>query len=306
MQEYGNCDLEHQKRTVPIFFKEELMAVIKMNFLSKALGFQTNISVILPTLTMKDISAGVKNYYQSGMKYQVLYLLHGGSGDYEDYIKFSNIVRYAEEHRLCVVMPCGYNSRYTDAGFGPRYFQYISEELPAVCRSMFPISGAREDTFAAGLSMGAQGAMKLGAMHPEKYHTILCMSGAAFNPDKIKSIRRPIEAEKEGPDSMPVPDAEALWGDLDKFKGSIHDAWHYARVNIERQGPKPNFYFAVGDLDINKDVVDEAYEYITQLGYSTHYEIVPGYGHEWDFWDLILRKAFEEKWFPLKKERILQ
>jgi len=32
-------------------------------------------------------------------------------------------------------------------------------------------------------------------------------------------------------------------------------------------------------------------------------ELVPGYGHEWDFWDLTLRKALRE-WLPLRRSVI--
>ena len=43
--------------------------------------------------------------------------------------------------------------------------------------------------------------------------------------------------------------------------------------------------------------------YLKSLGYDTLYEEVPGYGHEWDFWDLTLRKAIKE-WLPIKHEAI--
>ncbi|MDE5801608.1 MAG: hypothetical protein K2I22_01670 [Lachnospiraceae bacterium] len=39
------------------------------------------------------------------------------------------------------------------------YFTFVSEELPAICRDFFPnMSDKREDTLAAGLSMGGYGA----------------------------------------------------------------------------------------------------------------------------------------------------
>ena len=56
------------------------MAVVKMNFLSKMLGFQTNITICLPSFSFADAYNGRSDVYVPGMKYQVLYLLHGGSG----------------------------------------------------------------------------------------------------------------------------------------------------------------------------------------------------------------------------------
>lgn len=276
------------------------MGLIHFNFLSRHLGFQTDINVILPTYSMEEASKNSYDFYKPGMKFQVLYLLHGGSGDYQDYIKFSNIVRYAEKHKLCVVMPSGYNARYSDVLNGPRYFRYLAEELPLLCQTIFPISNRREDTFVAGLSMGGQGAMKLAVMYPEQYSVALCMSGAPFNPDTIKMLKRPSGTGNESAEAMPAPNAERLWGNLDLFKGSVHDAWHYARKNIEEGKKKVRFFFACGDADPNKGVVDDAYEYMTNLGYDTTYEVGKGFDHEWDFWDLTLKRAFEEKWFPLK------
>lgn len=53
-------------------------------------------------------------------------------------------------------------SFYTDMDAGYKYWTFISEELPALARSFFPLSEEREDTFIAGLSMGGYGAFKLG------------------------------------------------------------------------------------------------------------------------------------------------
>ena len=76
------------------------MAVIKMNFLSQTLGFQTNITVCIPSFSFADAYNGRTETYVPGMKYQVLYLLHGGSGDDSDYVHFTNIVRYADENKI--------------------------------------------------------------------------------------------------------------------------------------------------------------------------------------------------------------
>ena len=69
------------------------MALIKMNFLSQVLGMQTNITVALPSFSFADIVQGAQSYYVPGMKFQVLYLLHGGSGDDSDWVNFSSVLR---------------------------------------------------------------------------------------------------------------------------------------------------------------------------------------------------------------------
>ena len=82
------------------------MALIRMNHLSFCKGNQTEVTVILPTKGMDDKRNGV-GFEVPGMKYQVLWLLHGGGGDNTDFVNFSNIVRYAEQNRLAVIMPGG-------------------------------------------------------------------------------------------------------------------------------------------------------------------------------------------------------
>ena len=90
------------------------MAVVKMNFLSQALGMQTNVTICVPSFSFADIMNGRQDVYVPGMKYQVLWLLHGGSGDDSDYVNFSNIVRYADDNKIAVVMPADYNAGYAD------------------------------------------------------------------------------------------------------------------------------------------------------------------------------------------------
>ena len=149
--------------------------VVRVNFLSKYLGMQTNVTMCLPSFSFADVMSDRKEVYVQGMKYQTLYLLHGGSGDDSDYVNFSNIVRYADDHELAVVMPCDYNGEYTDVPKGPKYLKYIMEELIPLTRAFFPLSDKREDTFVGGLSMGAAGAMKIALTYPELFSAALIM-----------------------------------------------------------------------------------------------------------------------------------
>jgi len=279
------------------------MAVLKMNILSKYLGMPTNITICLPTFAHRDVLNRKTDFYVTGMKFQTLYLLHGGAGDDSDYVNFTNITRYADEHRIAVVMPCNYNRFYTDDPNGPRYWKYISDELPQICQTLFPLSDKREDNFVAGLSMGGHGAMKMGIMKGEKFAAALCMSGASIHPDKIKEFPGPrARIDADDPD-VPRIRLETIFGDLDRFKGSIHDVYHYAALNVKQGKKLPKFYLTVGDQDFAREHIDDAYQYLTGLGYDTFYELVPGYGHEWPFWDLTLKKALDH-WLPIRHEVI--
>jgi len=280
------------------------MAVLKMNFLSKYLGMQTNLTVCIPSFSFRDLMQGKADTYRPGIKFQTLYLLHGGAGDDSDYVHFTNIVRYADENKFAVVMPCGYNHFYTDDPHGPRYWKYVAQELPEICQTYFPLSAKPEDNFVAGLSMGGAGAMKMGVMEGERFAAVLCMSGASIHPDKVLEFgRRRFRPEGSDPDLMPMVSFESMFGDLTRFKGGPHDVYSQARLNVEQGKRLPKFFFTVGDQDFAREGVEEAAAYLKSLGYETFYELVPGYGHEWSFWDLTLKKALES-WLPLKREAL--
>ena len=94
---------------------------------------------------------------------------------------------YLEKEKLCdkdetvVVMPSVNRSFYNNTPDGMRFWDYISEELPALLPTFFHVSTRREDTFVAGLSMGGFGAFKLALNHPDRYAAAASLSGALRN-----------------------------------------------------------------------------------------------------------------------------
>ena len=80
------------------------MGVTMFDFLSDKLGYHTKLYVILP---------GCVN--QGKKPAGTLYLLHGGGGNSQDWIRFSSIERYAEEKNFAVVMPEGSHTIWCDS-----------------------------------------------------------------------------------------------------------------------------------------------------------------------------------------------
>jgi S-formylglutathione hydrolase FrmB len=58
-------------------------------------------------------------------------------------------------------MPNVHRSFYANTRYGFNYYTYITEELPHIVRSYFPLSDRREDNAIAGLSMGGYGAFMI-------------------------------------------------------------------------------------------------------------------------------------------------
>lgn len=81
-------------------------------------------------------------------------MAHGLSDDHSIWLRRTSIERYAAQYGICVVMPCGDKSFYTDMKYGNRYYTYFAKELPGIVREFFHVSDKREDNYIAGLSMG--------------------------------------------------------------------------------------------------------------------------------------------------------
>ena len=121
------------------------MAFIQCGFSSEILGMKTNMNVLLPQDTAR----------QSKQAPPVLYLLHGHTDDHAAWTRFTGLERFVRELNLAVVMPTVHNGFYTNTEIGYRYFDFCTQELPALVGSMFHVSTAREDTFVAGCPWAA-------------------------------------------------------------------------------------------------------------------------------------------------------
>ncbi|RYD73325.1 MAG: esterase family protein, partial [Verrucomicrobiaceae bacterium] len=178
------------------------MAFFDCHFFSDTLGQNVSVYVLLPQQTARQIGvvAGAAR-----TKYPALYLLHGLSDDHTIWLRRTSVERYAAERNLAVVMPAVARSFYQDMVSGPQYWSFISEELPRLMESFFPISPERNDRFAAGLSMGGYGALRLGLLHPERYAAAASLSGA------LDMTRRAREAGREG-SSLTKAELEAMFG----------------------------------------------------------------------------------------------
>src|ERR1044071_9564167 len=148
------------------------MILNEVHFFSETLGLLSTLYVLLPQRPLAEAQNKPRK------KLRTLYLLHGHSDDHTAWQRYTSIERYAEGLNLAVVMPAVNLSFYTDMAHGGKYWQFISEEVPAVARESYSLSSKREDNFVAGLSMGGYGALKLALTYPDRYAAAASLSGA--------------------------------------------------------------------------------------------------------------------------------
>lgn len=258
------------------------MAVLHINFMSTALGRQVNFTAVIPSVDFNHLN--IEEVYNPKRKLKVLWLLHGFSGDENDYLTFTNAARYAQDHQLALIMPPAENSGYTDIPKGAKYFSFIGEELVAFCRYLFPLSDRREDNFIGGLSMGAMGAMKLALAYPHQYSKVVLMSGCAF--DLADGGMGNVDWFGDAPQVFggSIPGGRELIG-------TREDAYAMLKENAEKHCELPCFYMRVGSKDFLLDKCRYAKAQLETYGYELDYAEIEGYGHEWRFWDLVLNEV---------------
>lgn len=260
------------------------MALLHVNFFSEVLGMCMNMDVILPQSTKGQI--GMEGNRKDG-KYPVLYLLHGMSDDHTIWQRRTSIERYVSELGIAVVMPTVHLSFYTDMKYGLKYWTFISEELPRICREFFPnMSDRREDTFAAGLSMGGYGALKLGLRASETFGAVACLSGAL---DMTASL-------KSGAINDPSGVFRNIYGSVEEMVGSDEDLMAVAKRLKESNKALPKVYIWCGTEDFLYEQNLTAKKTLTELGYDLTYEESAG-DHQWKYWDEKIQRVLE--WLPL-------
>ncbi|GAB3529585.1 alpha/beta hydrolase family protein [Pontibacter brevis] len=123
-------------------------------------------------------------YKKSKKRYPVLYLLHGGTGSYRDWLSKTPdktlLHRLADEYNLLIVTPdAGPTSYYFDNPLDKsrQYETFISKELIEKIDATYRTVQDRKGRVIAGLSMGGHGAIFLSAKHPELYCAAGSMSG---------------------------------------------------------------------------------------------------------------------------------
>ena len=258
------------------------MALMQCHFYSEILGMNSTMHVILPQQTSTQIGVDTK---QSKGLHKTLYLLHGLSDDDSIWLRRTSIERYASAYGIAVVMPNAHRSFYTDMAEGSAYFKYISEELPTLARSFFPLSAAREDNFVAGLSMGGYGAMKIALSKPESFAAAASLSGAL---DMANHLERKSET------AQGKTEFSRIFGD--HVKDTENDLMWLLKQCEQKDSPKPRLFQCCGTEDFLYEDNLRFRSAAEQTSLDFTYMEGPG-EHEWGYWDARIQDVL--KWLPL-------
>lgn len=252
------------------------MAVLTVNFYSRArVGFQS-FTAILP---IDPPPAGETPLAYAKGPWPTLYLLHGFSGNHNDWLLRSDIEAWAGQRGWAVIMPDGANRFYLDnPDIGEFYGSYVGQELVEVTRAMFPLSRERKDTAIGGLSMGGFGAIRNGLFYADTFGSIIALSSAL--------ITREVAAmtpEGGGNFMAPYGYFRHTFGEPGSLLGSDRDPEHLAKQRLA-EGNAPRIFLACGQEDFLFAENTAFHNYLNEIGYAHEWWARSGV-HDFAFWN---------------------
>ena len=155
-----------------------------------ALAFSAKVDTLdVPSARMnRTLRAAVvlPDHYRKAKKqsFPVLYLLHGGSGSFRDWLTKTPdktlLHRLADQYNIIIVTPDGDpTSYYFDSPLvkNSQFETFIASEMIDKIDNSYRTVRDKKGRVIAGLSMGGHGAMYIASRHPDLYAAAGSMSG---------------------------------------------------------------------------------------------------------------------------------
>lgn len=255
--------------------------ILRGNVYSKMLEMETGISLLFP------------KEYKNKNNYKVVYLLHGLHGCNSDWLNYTMLPVYANNYNMIFIMPDAVRSFYTDMKYGQKYFSYILEELPEICKSFFNISHSREDTAVMGASMGGYGALKTALSKPEQYSCCCAFSSAClFLKEGMDYQRAENESEKfkQQFGEQLIRDFYGAFGRELEWSPEI-EILELAKKSGQKD-VKPKIFSAIGRSDYFYSDNIRFKNEMEKLSFNFAFEEWEG-EHNWYFFNQALKKGIE-------------
>ena len=259
------------------------MAIIQCDFYSMARRGFVSFSAVLPV--EKPPLPDQAPAYAEG-PFPTLYLLHGYSGNRNDWLINTRIAELAARRGIAVILPDGRNGFYLDNVESQDFCgEFIGRELVDVTRKMFPLSHRREDTAIGGLSMGGYGAIRNGLKYTETFGAILSHSAALIT-DEVSTMR-----EGEGNHMAPYAYYRHTFGEPKELLQSDKDPKELAKQCVAN-GTMPKLFLACGSEDFLFEQNSSFHTHLNAIGYPHAWWVQPGV-HDFDFWNASLAASLD-------------
>lgn len=228
-------------------------------------------------------------YETSSRRYPVLYLLHGLTGNENDWIERSHLRDYANRYHLIVVMPGVGDSWYANSATDPRsqYEDAIIKDLIPFVDSRYRTIAGRDGRAIAGLSMGGLGAIKFALRYPQLFVFAGSYSGA-FDVPLTSSLGKK-------PSAKLLAELRRVFGAVNSRTRSENDVFMLLQLPLPKGTRFPYLYVSTGKSDPLPQVADSNPRFAQALrNRKLEYEYYERAGtHDWQFWDSEIQFMLE-------------
>ena len=278
------------------------LAACLLYFYTESFSAVVDTLVIPSKIMQKEYKAVIvlpASYATNNKNYPVLYLLHGGYGHFDDWIKKTSesklVEKISDQYNFIVVMPEGETFSYyinSPVSKESQFETYITKEVIEKIDNSYRTIRDRKGRAISGLSMGGYGALYVSARHPDLYCAAGSMSGA-LNPD-MRDWKFPpnaLQAFKK--------EFEKILGPIEKYPQRYADA---SIINMADQIKKADIklIFDDGVDDFFITVNRELHRRLVFNGTPHDYSERPG-SHTWEYWQnslpyhaLFFSKVFQD------------
>jgi putative tributyrin esterase len=261
------------------------MAYISLSFYSKSLCRPVPVTILLPNDAREWY---LNNNPEYDRPPKTLFLLHGYSGDDKDWITGSNIVDLSFKYNMAVILPNAENGFYLDGkATGYAYGTFLGAELVEYMRRTFSLALKKEDTFAAGFSMGGFGALHTVLKYPETFSRGTGLSSA--------NIVHTLAHMKPGTENG-IANYEyytQIFGNLETVEDSENNPEVLVRQIKKRGGILPDIFMACGTEDFLIEQNRQTRDFFISEGLNVSYHESSGQ-HNMIFWNEYIEPAV--KW----------
>lgn len=230
------------------------MALFKIDYHSQVLDLETYINIVIPDFA--DIETA-----------PVVFLLHGLSGNAENWLRYTSAERYANDHDAVLVMPEVGRSYYRDMDQGLDYFTYVTEEIPTFLKRIYRFEG---DYYVFGNSMGGYGALKCYFKRRDLFKGCGAFSAVADIRYRWDTVHK-----KDMPPVMVYPADE-------------DDIYHLVEIQTE----DTNLFVSCGTEDQRIEMNRKLVQLLQKKNLSVQVDFRSGI-HDWAYWDKCLKDALE-------------
>lgn len=219
-------------------------------------------------------------------RYPVIYLLHGFTGHYDNWLSRTKLKEYAADYNFIIVTIEGNNGWYTDSATVPtdKYESYVIQELIPDVQSHYRTIESREGRAIAGLSMGGYGALKFGVKYPQMFAFAASFSGAldaaVWTESDLKNFGTELPRsimETFGPADNPAHAANDLTKLVTEFPAERLKELPYLYLDCGTEDGLLIFSRNLSGLFVKRKIPHE-------------FRQLPGI-HNWVYWDAQVREA---------------